>query len=348
MSALRSVSDGLDRVDRALGFATPGGFFRTELSALVDLEACYIDQHPPGLIFGGDDSFVSPRLSLFLDTHVGRHLYSLVEARVDRGFDPRSRSTSARFDEYLVRYTPREDARVNVQVGKFATVVGNWVARHDSWQNPFITAPLPYENVTTISDTAAPQSADGFLARRAIPDRKREWVPVIWGPSYTSGAAVFGRLADFDYAFEVKNAALAARPAVWDGRSRGWRDPTFSGRLGWRPAPAWSIGVSGSSGAYFRRKARATLPPGRDLDDFNQQLAGIDVTSSSGPSSSSRASRCRVPATPTSRATTSRAATRSRRSSSRDCAGTSSSSATSTTRPAASGPGTATRGASTS
>ena len=36
---------------------------------------------------------------------------------------------------------------LNVQAGKFATVVGNWIERYDSWNNPFITAPLPYENM---------------------------------------------------------------------------------------------------------------------------------------------------------------------------------------------------------
>ena len=58
-----------------------------------------------------------------------------------------------RLDEYALRVTPWDDGRFNLQVGKFSTVVGNWVQRHHSWENPFITAPLPYENLTAISDT---------------------------------------------------------------------------------------------------------------------------------------------------------------------------------------------------
>ncbi len=278
-SNARAAGAELERLDRALAWSSPGGVLRTELSVLFDLEAYYVDQRPPGLIFEGPASFVNPRLSLFVDTHVGRHLYSLVQARIDRGFDPRSRSSgSARFDEYLLRYTPRDDASVNVQAGKFATLVGNWVARHDSWTNPFINAPLPYENVTTISDAAAPAGRDTFLERRAIPDSKYRWLPVVWGPSYASGLAAFGRLGRFDYGVEVKNAALASRPAVWDARSHGWHDPTVSGRLGWRPTAAWNVGVSASGGPYFRPKARATLPAGRDRDDFLEEVVAADLS----------------------------------------------------------------------
>src|SRR5437773_735412 len=81
---------------------------------------------------------------------------------LDRGFDPWDSGPQLRLDEYFLRYTPLDNARVNFQIGKFATVVGSWVRRHDSWQNPFINAPLPYENITTVSDTEAPSSRQDF------------------------------------------------------------------------------------------------------------------------------------------------------------------------------------------
>jgi hypothetical protein len=268
----------LDRLDRGLRLETAGGMLRSELSGLFDLEGYVIDQRPPGLIFGDDDPFLNPRLSLFLDTHLGTHLYSLVEARIDRGFDPRARSNSARFDQYLLRYDPLADARVHLQVGKFATLIGGWAARHDSWSNPLINAPLPYENVTIVSDTSVPAGRDAFLDRRRIPDRKRVWQPVVWGPSYTSGAAVFGSVGALEYAAELKNAAPSARPDVWDGRARGWGHPSVGGRVGWHPGAAWTIGASAASGAYLRDKARAELPAGRHLGDFQQRLVGADAS----------------------------------------------------------------------
>src|SRR6185312_8758036 len=91
-------------------------------------------------------------------------------------------------------------ARANLQIGKFATLIGNWAPRHDSWSNPFVNAPVPYENVTIVSDVSIAPSRDAFLARRELADRKHIWQPIIWGPSYTSGAAVFGALGAFEYA----------------------------------------------------------------------------------------------------------------------------------------------------
>ncbi|HYV28844.1 MAG TPA: hypothetical protein VFA77_15010, partial [Candidatus Eisenbacteria bacterium] len=137
----------LDKVDESLYLQSPGGFFRSDLSGLLDLEGYYVDQRPPGLLFG-KTSFFNPRLSLFLDSHAGTHFYSLVQVRFDRGFDPHVKDHSARFDEYLLRYTPFNQPVLNVQVGKFATVFGQWVNRHDSWESPLITPPLAYENVT--------------------------------------------------------------------------------------------------------------------------------------------------------------------------------------------------------
>ena len=277
VAAIPLWTETLDRIDRTLAVQSPGGFVRAELSGRFDLEGYYVDQRPPGLIFGDDGFFANPRLALFLDAHVGRHLYAFVQARFDRGFDPRSSSADARADEYLMRYTPWDRPLLNLQVGKFATMVGNWVPRHDSWNNPFITAPLPYEHVTTVSDARAPGTPAEFLARRDLPDKKRLWVPVIWGPNYTSGVAAFGRLFAFDYALEVKNAALAARPEEWDGSDRGWDEPTVGGRLGWRPAPAWSLGTSASTGPYLRDDAAPTLGRGQHTHDLRETVAGLDA-----------------------------------------------------------------------
>ena len=130
--------------------------------------------------------------------------------------------------------TPWEDGRFTLQIGKFATVVGNFVARHLSWENPFINAPLVYENVTPISDKAAPVSPHHFI-HGFEPASKYEFNPVIWGPSYASGVSVSGRLGQFDYAAEMKNVALAARPESWDATAIGFTHPTFNARLGFHP-----------------------------------------------------------------------------------------------------------------
>ena len=274
----RAQEAWLQKLDDALSYQSPGGLVRADLSGLVDLEAYFVDQRPPGLIFGNSD-FRNPRLSLFLDAHVGPHLYTFVQFRADRGFDPRLRPDGdARLDEYLLRWTPWEDGRLSVQAGKFATVFGKWVQRHDTWQNPFITAPLAYENVTTITDQAAPGSPAAFLGRRTVPDQKATWVPVIWGPAYNSGFSLFGQRDGFDYAVEVKNTAISSRPTAWDARQVGWENPTVTCRLGHMPSAAWGYGVSASHGAYLLPQAQGTLPVGYGLDSFKQTTLGADLS----------------------------------------------------------------------
>ncbi len=271
----------LDAADNALKLKSRNGWFESDLSGLLDLEGYYVDQRPPGLLFT-DHSFFNPRLTLFLDTRLGDHFYSFVQARLDRGFDPGEADFEARADEYLLRWIPWTDGRLNVQFGKFATVVGSWVKRHDSWNNPLITAPLPYENLTPLSDDDPPGSPAELLARRHLPDQKDSWLPVIWGPVYATGWGVFGTLGKFDYAFDLKNAAIASHPYAWQLGDSLWQYPSISGRVGFRPDPAWNYGVSFSIGPYLSSEAAGALPPGKSVGDYNQITLDYDVSYAHG------------------------------------------------------------------
>lgn len=266
----------LDELDHSLSLKSGNGFFSSDLTGLLDVEGYYVDQRPPGLLFE-DESFFNPRLSFFLDTRLGEHFYSFVQVRLDRGFDPGERNFEARADEYLLRWTPRNDSRLNLQFGKFATVVGSWVQRHDSWQNPLITAPLPYENLTILSYDDVPNSPRDFLARRRLPDNKQEWLPVIWGPAYTTGFELFGTLGNFDYAFDLKNTTISSHPSEWELGDSLWRHPTVSGRLGFRPGPAWNHGISFSIGPYLSPAAADALPPGKKIGDYKETVLGYDI-----------------------------------------------------------------------
>src|SRR5881628_3990098 len=271
------VDDFLDRLDTALSISAFHDNLRARLSGTLDLEIYNFEQPAPGLIDSNIDTLFNPRLTLFLDTQVGSQIYFFAQSRLDRGFDPSNHGAQIRFDEYALRITPWEDGRFTLQAGKFATVVGNWVPRHLSWDNPFINAPLVYENVTAIQDKQAPYSPLYFIYAPYYYG-KYAFNPVIWGPDYASGISVSGRLGRFDYAVEMKNASLSSRPESWYITENGFENPTFSSRIGFRPNEAWNFGLSSSEGPYFRREAEPTLPPGRGIDDYREFVLGQDVS----------------------------------------------------------------------
>src|SRR5881296_429214 len=271
------VEDLLDRIDTALSVTAFQETFRARLSGTIDLELYHLQQPPPGLINSNTDNLFNPRLTLFLDTQIGSQIYFFAQSRLDRGFDPSDHGAQVRLDEYALRVTPWEDGRLTVQIGKFATVVGNWVPRHLSWENPFINGPLVYENVTPISDKIAPASPLYFIYGPYYYE-KYAFNPVIWGPSYANGFSISGKLGQFDYAVEMKNASLSSRPESWNITENGFENPTFSSRVGFRPNEAWNFGLSASEGPYFRREAESTLPPGRDIDDYREFVFGQDAS----------------------------------------------------------------------
>jgi hypothetical protein len=286
-AAARAADDFLDRVDDALAVSAWNDDLRARLSGSLDLEGYNFPQPAPALIDAPGHNLFNPRLVLFLDAQLGSHLYFFAQSRVDRGFDPAANPLQMRLDEYAIRFTPRDDARINLQIGKFATAVGNWVPRHGSWDNPFITAPLPYENLTGIWDAEAAPSGATLLewahVRPGLPARfvameKYLRIPVIWGPSYASGIALSGALDKFRYALEMKNADLSSRPDSWNDTGDAWRHPTFSGRLGYGPDERWNFGLSASVGPYLRPEAAPSVAPGSGFGDYREELLGQDIS----------------------------------------------------------------------
>ncbi len=286
-SGARAPDDFFDRMDEALTVSAFHDQVRARLSGTLDLEGYQFDFPAPGLVFTKYDALFNPRLTLFLDAQIGPRIYVFAQARADRGFDPSDRAAEVRLDEYALRVTPWEDGRWHFQIGKFATIVGNWAARHGSWENPFITAPLPYENLTGIWDSAAARTSATLFSWAHVRDGlggffgderadKILRLPIIWGPAYTSGLAAFGQIGKFDYAVDCKNAALASRPESWDGTQVQWQHPTVSARVGFRPNAMFRLGFSASGGSYLHPDAAPTVAPGHSLADYREIVFGQD------------------------------------------------------------------------
>ena len=286
---MTAADDDIERLQDFLTVSAFDGACRVRLSGTIDLEGYQLQQPPPGLLYTGRDQLFNPRLTLFLDAQLGSHVYAFVQSRIDRGFDPGDGDAQIRLDEYAVRVTPWDDGRFSLQIGKFASVAGNWAQRHLTWDNPFITAPVPYENLTGIWDIAAPEGPSELLYWAHVPtggvstfgDGYSDKIlrnPIVWGPSYATGLSVAGRLGRFDYAAEVKNTSLSSRPEAWDATAVGFDHPTFTGRLGYRPNQMWNLGFSASSGAYLLPEAAPTVPAGRSIGDYHEQVLAQDVS----------------------------------------------------------------------
>src|SRR5437667_1873680 len=270
------IDDFFDRLDNTLTITAFDAKLRARLSDTIDTEFYNFQQPAPGLIDSEIDNLFNPRLTLFLDAQLGSQIYFSAQSRLDRGFDPSDHGAQVRLDEYALRFTPWDDGRFNLQAGKFATVVGNWVPRHLSWENPFINAPLVYDNITPISDKIAPASPLDFVHR--FDNGKYEFNPVIWGPSYASGISISGRLGRFDYAAEMKNASLSSRPESWSVTETGFDNPTFSARLAFRPNQIWNLGLSASAAQYSRSKPEPTLHAGRGISDYRALVLVQDAS----------------------------------------------------------------------
>ena len=272
------LDDWLDDLSENLLIATADDSLHVELSGYVELDLFAIDGAPPGLLFTTDDTLIQPRLTLDLDIFAGRHLSLSARARADRGLDPGlAEDGEIRLDEAIARLTLGNH---QVQFGKFPSVFGSWLRRSEPYKNPFIPPPSAYDNFTIVFDARVQPTVDAWLMARDRTDVKTAWVPVIWGQSYTVGSAVSGSAGRFDYALSVKNRSLSSRPAVWDDIE--FDHAVTTARLGYRPDPGWELGASVSTGPYLQERIEPDLPPGTDSDDFDQNLAGVDVSWSHG------------------------------------------------------------------
>jgi hypothetical protein len=269
-----AAADWGDRVASALAFADADGAVRAQVSGLASLTAYRGPQENPGLVFTEQDVLLSPRLALFLDGQLGPRVNGFVQARVDRGFDPGDGNAEFRLDEYALRFALGREASGQLEVGKFATVLGNWVARHDEWQNPFVSAPLPYEYLTGVTDESAQTSPADLLP--PVGEEVYEHLPIIWGPSYATGVSLSGRQGKFDFAVEFKNTGPSSRPAAWPLDAVGFAHPSVGARLGFRPDLRFKFGLSASDSVFLLPDAAATLPPGGRLASYRERLWGQD------------------------------------------------------------------------
>lgn len=290
LGVMSPAQEILERLGDRLHFSLADGGLRGRISGSFELEGYAISDPVADLVSGPKNTFLEPRFSLYLDAQIGARGYFFAQSRIDRGFDAfhPEKETRIRLDEYALRYELSEPGtgRLFLQAGKFATVVGNWTKRHPAWENPFITAPLPYGDLVALWDATALPSTDVVLtwahvrpvgnASAVLGDKHRR-LPIIWGPAYGQGVAVAGKWGRADYAAEIKSTGLSARPERWSENFGGEERPTVSARVGWRPDPAWNLGLSASGGEYLARLPQTRIPAGFTRHDYREIVIAHDL-----------------------------------------------------------------------
>lgn len=271
-----AADDPLDAIDTKLTFSAPGGELHARISGTANAEFYHGDQSATGFVFTESRSLFVPRLITYLDVQYGKHWYGFAQVRVDRGFDPSDAGWRARLDEYALRYAVAPEGRCCLQIGQFASLIGNFSARHDPWENPFIGAPMLYEHMTGVNQVRAATSVADLLERDDEIEYK--YTPVVWGPAYTSGVGIFGKIAEFDYAAEIKNTGPSSIPEAWPVTNVGFEEPAYAFHLGYRPTMNWKLGVSYSDSVYLLSEAVTTLPVGAKRGDYREHLVAHDLS----------------------------------------------------------------------
>lgn len=287
LMAIQPADEVLERVKNELIYETEHGFFYIEAGAQVDLTGYHTDTsngNAPGFFFPkkGEHFSASSRLTLTLDSYLGDHLYGFVKLRLDDGGHPGlgrayGETGQFRWDELYLRAS-FYDGALQVQAGQFVPVLGNFLSRQDNWQMGLISYPLPYEQVTSVSDLTVVPSSAAFASRRDRPDfpQKVTWLPAYWAQLYTRGISVFGAQGAWDYGLNLTNRAPSSRGLVWNDND--WTNPSWMGSVGYRPSPSWRVGLTGTHGPYLQDSVEPLLPAGRDVGDFTQTNLGLDLT----------------------------------------------------------------------
>ena len=308
------MDEFLDMSREATAFQSKDGQVNLDFDFYFSMDNWGMSQPPPPIIQNSNNYLASPRLSVLAQNDFYDIGKIVVLGRLDRGFDPTDGPAQVRPDEFYFVGDPL-DGVFRVTVGKMGTGMGQWSRRYVEWENPMVNAPLAYEWLTTAtSDGASSYSssttttaipirnpfgviigykylynysqqggAGAFLNRRNVVSNRSTWIPIIWGPAYTTGARVDGTVEQFDYVFEIKNNAPSSSPADWNPWNHFYATGlNYGGRLGWRPTMDWNLGVSASTGPYLNPDAQG-MTGGNSWYDYNQNVIGMDASWAQGP-----------------------------------------------------------------
>ena len=219
----------------------------------------------------------SERLTLNGDFWLGNSVYAYAKIRYDDGLHPALNKVSPvgqnlRIDELFFAFTPLTTGPT-IKVGRFAPAFGNYIGRN-SWDNAFMSDPMIYDQVTSVSDQQIPVDAHNLAHYAQQRDNKGSWISVVWAPYYAEGAAIEYTHGNLFYSFAFMNRSVSSRPRVWNDHD--WSNGSFISRIEYSENPEWKFGGSLSVGPYLQDSA--SLAPNQSVRDFHEITGSLDLT----------------------------------------------------------------------
>jgi hypothetical protein len=186
---------------------------------------------------------------------------------------------------WYMRISPFASGLVDIQAGRIPPVFGTFARRSYPQDNPLIGSPQTYQYLTSVRPDAVPATVDdllrmkgrGWLVKYPVGNPEpHNGVPTIAAERWDTGVQIRVGPPVLDAALSYTVGSLS-NPDVGDDNGGG----QLSGRLAWRPVPAFALGVSAARGPFLSgsvREARPDAPAGHD----GQRAFGIDAEASRG------------------------------------------------------------------
>jgi hypothetical protein len=218
------------------------------------------------------------RLDLAAELRAGPHLGGAADVRTDNLGVPRA------YALYL-RVRPWRDRPLDFQAGQIPTVFGAFPRRRYLLDNPLIGTPLAYQYLTSLRSDVVPRNADALAVRRGLgwlvpypdaPTPLAPGLPLVNAERWDTGAQVRWAPDPVQVAVSVTQGTLS-EPRFHDNNS----GKQVSARVGVKPLPGMTVGLSGAIGPYLTRSVTDALPDGLPRR-YDQKVLGMDVEWSSG------------------------------------------------------------------
>ena len=208
-----------------------------------------------------------------------RHLELLAQVRTDG-------LSHVQIAALYLRVRPWAARTVDLQIGRVPPTFGLFAGIGYGSDNPLVSRPLSYGYLTSLRRDALPRTSADLIQMRGrgwlsqfpignrLPDRG---LPLIDAEHWDTGVQGRVKAGPIEWIASVTAGSLAS-PRVGDdndGRS-------LQTRLIYRPHPAVSVGASGANGAFLADSLNDDLPPGQDVESFQQRAAAADITLSAG------------------------------------------------------------------